>query len=98
MVLGAPVGSLFSYSINMLLGLELGNYFGKWEGYLVGVSLVTLVGLMIGTREGCFAGLILGVSLGSPLESKKSGSELPATILGAPLGLWFVYEVVSCLC
>ena len=68
-------------------------------GRIFGWSFACNTGsLMIGTREGCFAGLILGVSLGSPLESKKSGSELPATILGAPLGLWFVYEVVSCLC
>ena len=36
MVLGAPVGSTFGYSINKFLGLELGNWFGGWEGSLVG--------------------------------------------------------------
>ena len=39
MVLGAPVGYPLGYSIIMFLGLELGNYFGTWEEYLVGFHL-----------------------------------------------------------
>ena len=35
MVLGEPVGSSLVYSVNMLIGLALGNYFGTWEGSLV---------------------------------------------------------------
>ena len=57
MVLGAPVGYPLGYSINMLIGLELENYFGTQEGYLVGVSLATLTGLMIGTGEVSLVGL-----------------------------------------
>ena len=53
----------------MLLELALGNYFGTWEGYLVGFSLVTLSTLMIVTREGPYIGLSLGLILVSPLES-----------------------------
>ena len=41
----------------MLLGLELGNYFGTWEASLVGVSLGILYGLMIDNREGSMVGL-----------------------------------------
>ena len=57
MILGAPIGYALEYPISMLLGLALENYFGTWEGYLVGVSLGTLSGLMIGTGEGYFVGL-----------------------------------------
>ena len=51
-VMGAPIGSPLGYYINMLLGLELCNYFVTREGYLVGVSLGTIYGLMIVTGEG----------------------------------------------
>ena len=71
----------------MLLGLALENYFGTWEGFLVGVSLVTLARLMIGTGGGNLVGLSLGLTLVSPLESPNSGSELPEMLMGVPLGL-----------
>ena len=48
-MLGAFSGSPLRYYNNMLLGLELCNPFGSWEGALVIVSLGTLTGLMIGT-------------------------------------------------
>ena len=57
MVLGAPIGYPLGYSINMLIGLELENYFSKREGSLVEVSLETLTGLMIGTGEVSFLGV-----------------------------------------
>ena len=98
MVLGAPVGYPLGYSINMLLVLELENAFDTWEGSLVGVSLVVLYGLMIGTGEGYVVGLSLVIPLGYPLESPNTGAELSGTLLEAPLGLWFVSEVVVCLC
>ena len=69
-VLGAPVGSPLRYYINMLLGLELLNSFGKSEGHLVGISLGPLSGSMIGTGEEYLVGLLLGLQLGSPLEYK----------------------------
>ena len=47
--MGAPVGYLLKCSMIMLLVFTLGNYFGTWEGCLVGFSLVPLDGLMIGT-------------------------------------------------
>ena len=49
MVIGIPIGYPLGYSINMLLGLELDNYFGTWEISLVVVSLGTLYGLIIDT-------------------------------------------------
>ena len=49
MMLGAPVGYPLEYSIGMFLGLSLINYYGTWEGYLVGFLPDTLGGLMIGT-------------------------------------------------
>ena len=49
MVLGALVQYPLLGAINVFLGLELGNLFGTWEGYLVGVSLGSLSDLMIGT-------------------------------------------------
>ena len=49
MVMGASIGSPLIYSIIMLIGLELGNSFGTWEGYLVVVSFGTLVGFMVFT-------------------------------------------------
>ena len=98
MVLGTPVGSPLGYSMNMLLRLALWNYFGTLEVSLVGVSIVTLDGLMIGTGEVSLVGLSLEIPLGSPLESPNPGSGLPGTLLGTPLGLWFGYELVMCLC
>ena len=98
MVMGAPAGYLLVYSINMFLGLKLGNYFGTREGYLVGVSLVTLNGLMIVTGEGSLFGLPLGLPIVSPIESPNNGSDLTGTLLGAPLGLRFGSEAVRCLC
>ena len=50
MGLVAPVGYSLGYSINMLLGLALCNYFGTWKGSLVGVSIGPLNGLIIDTR------------------------------------------------
>ena len=47
MMMVVPIGSPLGYSINMLLGLALVNYFGTWEVSLVGVSLGALDGLMI---------------------------------------------------
>ena len=35
MVLGAHFGSPLGYSMKMLLGFSIGNYFRTWEGYLV---------------------------------------------------------------
>ena len=98
MVLVAPVGSPLGYSINMLLGLALCNYFGTREGYLVVIPLVPMSGLMLGTGEGPYFGLSLGITLGSPLESPDSGAELTGMLLDAPLGLWFVSEVVRFRC
>ena len=49
MVLRASVGYPLRYYINMLLVLELYNYFGTCEVYLDGISLGTLAGLMIVT-------------------------------------------------
>ena len=49
MVLGEPVGSLLEVSIIIFIGMALQNYFGTWEGYLVGHSLGALGGLIIGT-------------------------------------------------
>ena len=98
MVLVEPVGSTHGYSINMFLGLELCNYFGRWGGSLFGVSFGTPAVLMIGTREGYLVGLSLGISLVSSLESPNPGADLPGTLLGTPLGLWFGSEAVRCLC
>ena len=92
MVLQSPVGYPLWYLINRFLGLVIGNYFGTWENYLVGVSLVLLDDLMIGTGEVSLAGLSLGLQLGFPLKF------MPGILLGAPTGLWFVSEAVRCLC
>ena len=56
-VLVSPIGYPYGGSTSMFLCSALGNYFGTWEGYLVGVSLGTLVGLMIDTRERYLVGL-----------------------------------------
>ena len=82
----------------MFIGLELCNYFGIWEGSSVGFSLGILAGLIIGTGEGSLVGLSLGLPLGSPLDSSNTEAELPSTILGAPLGLWFGSESAMSLC
>ena len=82
----------------MLLGLAIGDYFGTWEVTLVGVSLGTMCGLMIGTVEESIFGLSLVLPLVSPLESPNPGADLPGTLLGAPHGLCFGFEVVRCRC
>ena len=96
--MGELVGYPLGYSIKMLLGLALGNYFGTREGYLVGVSLGTLHGLMIVTGEGYLVGLPLVIPLGPQIEYKNPGADLPGMLLGTPLGLWFGSEVVRCYC
>ena len=55
------------YSINMLLCLVLGTYFGTREGYLVGVSPDTMAGLMIGNVEVYSVGLSLVLPLVSQI-------------------------------
>ena len=86
------------YSINIILGLVLDNYFGTWEGSLVVVSLVTLSGLVVVTGEVyCFA-LSLLLPLGYSFYSPNPGSELPGKLLGYTLGLCFGYEAFMCLC
>ena len=82
----------------MLIGLKLGNSFGTWGGYLVGVSLVTLRGLTIGTGEGYLVGLSLGLTIGPLLESTNPVSMLYLTLLGEPIGLWFGYGAVIYRC
>ena len=67
MVLVAPFGYLLEYSIKMLLGLALDNYFGTREGYLVGVSPDTMDGLMIGNVEVYSVGLSLVLPLVSQI-------------------------------
>ena len=66
-VMGSPVVSPLGVSIGMFLVLELGNYFGTREEYLVGVSLGAWGGLIVGTWEGSLVGLSLGLPLGYPL-------------------------------
>ena len=87
MVMGPLDGYLIVCIINMFLGFAPCNYFGTWEGYLVGISLDRLAGLMIGTGEGSLVGLSLGPPLISPLESTNTEANIPGTLLGAPLGL-----------
>ena len=82
----------------MFLELALGNSFGTWYGYLVGVSLDKLARLMIVTGEGFLVGLSLGLPLGSPLKSTNIGADLPIKILGAPLRLSFGYSAFRCWC
>ena len=97
-VMGAHVGYPLGYSINMFLGLALGNLFVTREGSLVGVSLGILVGFMIGTVEGSLVGLSLGITLRSLPIYPNPGANLHVTILGAPLGLWYGSEAVRCWC
>ena len=73
MVMVAPVGSPLGYSINMLLGMALFNYFVTWEGYLVGVSFGPLDRFMIVTGKVYLVGLSLGLPLGYQLESPNPG-------------------------
>ena len=96
--MGAPVGSPLGYSIKMFLGLELCYQFFTWEVYLVEVSLGRLSGSMIGTGEGYLVGLSLVLPLRSSLEPLNPGAQLPGTLLVAPSGLWFGYEVRRCMC
>ena len=80
--------------MNVLLGFSYYNSSGTWEGYLVGFSLVPMAVLMIGTDEGSVVGLSLVFPLGSPLDSPNPGADLSGTLLYAPLGLWFFFDVV----
>ena len=89
-MLRVSVGYPLGYSINMFLGLALGNYFGPLEGYLVGVSIVPLYVLMIVTGEEYFVVLILVIPRVSQLEAPNPIAELPGTLMDAPLGLWFL--------
>ena len=97
MVFVAPVGSPLGYSINILIGLELGNSFG---------TLVRIFGWSftwhtswfgIGTVEVYLLGFSLGLLLGSPLESPNHGSDIPVMLLGTSLGLLFGSEAIRCL-
>ena len=73
MVLGVPVVYQLGYSINMLLELEIYNYFGTWEISLVRFTLGTLTVLMIRNGEGHLVGLSLGLPIRSPLDSPNPG-------------------------
>ena len=88
MVLGAPVGYPLRYSINIFLAWNFAIHLVHGKD----------LWFMIGTGEGYLVGLSLGLPLGSPLDSPNPVSELPDTLLGAPLGLWFGSEVARCLC
>ena len=98
MVLIAPVGYPLGYSINIFLGLVIDNYFGTWEGSLVVVSLGALAGLVVVTGEGYFFVLSLLLPREYPFYSPNPGAELPGTLMGYTLGLFFGYEAVVCLC
>ena len=50
-------------------------------------------GLIIGTVEVYLVGLPLVLPLGYPLEYPNHVSMMPGTLLGVPLGLWFISEV-----
>ena len=65
---------------------------------MVVVLFGTLVGLMIGTGEVSLVGLSLVLPLGYPLESTNTGVDMPGTLMGASLGLWFGSEAVRCWC
>ena len=97
-VMGAPAGYPLGCFIKIYICLTLWNSFSTCEGYLVVVSIVSLSGLMIRTIEGYLVGLSLQVPLRSPLESQNPGSEMPGTLLVAPIGLWFFSELFRCLC
>ena len=98
MVLVVPVGYPLGYSINMLLGLSLVNYFGTYEGYLFRSLLCTLAGLILDTVERYLVGLSLRITIGYPLEYLNLGYFLSVTLMGVPLWLWFVSESVRCHC
>ena len=84
--------------MNMLLGLDLGNYFGTRERYFFGFSLETLSGLKIGTGEGSLVGVLLRITLGTLLESTNTGADIPGMLMSAPIKLGFGYEAVRRLC
>ena len=65
---------------------------------MAGVSIGTLDGLIIGTVELSFVGLSLELPLGYPLEYPNTGSVLPGTPMGTPIGLWFGYEAARYFC
>ena len=68
MILVSTVGYPIEGSIIIFLGLALGNSFGTWEGYFIGVSLGALGVSMIDTGEGYLVGLSLGLPIGTPIE------------------------------
>ena len=53
---------------------------------------------MIGNGEGYSVGLSLGLLIGLTLDSPNPGAELPVTLLGVPIGLWFGSEADRRLC
>ena len=67
MFLVEAVGYPLGYSINMLLCLVLGTYFGTQEVYMVGFLPVTMAGLMIGNVEVYSVGLSLVLPLVSQI-------------------------------
>ena len=82
----------------MFIRFALGNSFGTWVGYLVGVSLVKMGGLLIGTGELFLVGLSMVFTLGYLLESPNPGSVLPGTLIETPIGFWFGSEAVRYWC
>ena len=80
------------FSLVTLVGLMIGT----GEVSLVLVLFGTLVDLIIGTGELSLVGLSLGLPHGYPLESTNTGVDMPGTLMGASLGLWFLYEAVRC--
>ena len=89
MVLGVYVRSPLRYSINMLFGLEFFNCLCTSEESLVRFLLVPLSGLMISIIE-----ILTGLPLVYSLEYTNPGYYLPGMLLGAPLRLWFLSDVV----
>ena len=62
------------------------------------VIIFYMDGLIIGTGERYLVGLSLELTLGSPLVSPNNGDDLPETLMGAPIGLWFGSEAVRRRC
>ena len=78
----------------MFLGLEFDWSFGTWEWFFVVVLLGPLYGVIIGTGEGYLGRWSLALTLWSQLEFPNPWAELPGTLLGASIGLWFGSDVV----
>ena len=58
------------------------------------ISLEPLDGFIIGAGKGCLVGLSLVLPLGSPLDSQNPVSDIPVTLMVAPLGLCFGSDIV----